>query len=92
MPSAQTAEATDFPAVDYDFPPIAELEIDGTLYRLDAGFRGAVAVSGRTAGTWTWALVAEGKWDGVRLKAKALDRAVVSRLEQALRAANEHTD
>lgn len=75
------------PAVDYDFPPVAELEIEGTSYRVDAGFRGAIAISERAAGAWSWLLVAEGRWDGLSLKAKSLDRAVVVALERALRSA-----
>jgi hypothetical protein len=74
-------------SIDYDAPPVAELELDGTLYRLDPGFRGAVAVSTREPGTWSWSLVAEGRWDGVRLKAKALHRDIVAALEKALRSA-----
>jgi len=73
--------------IDYDAPPVAELELDGTQYRLDPGFRGVVAVSAREPGTWSWALVAQGSWDGVRLKAKALHRDIVGALEKALRAA-----
>jgi len=92
MPTENTAEKAESPTIEYDAPPVAELEVDGTQYRVDAGFRGAIAVSGRTAGSWAWALLAEGKWDGVRFKAKALDRAIVSRLEQALRAASEPTE
>jgi hypothetical protein len=74
-------------AVDYDFAPVAELELGGTTYRVDAGFRGAVAISERTSGSWSWLLVAEGRWDGVTLKAKSLDRPVVTALERALRSA-----
>ena len=80
------------PSVDYDFTPVAELEVDGTQYRLDPGFRGAIAISGRSAGTWSWSLLCEGNWDGVRLKAKGLDRSVVASLEKALRAAGESGD
>lgn len=76
-------------AVDYDSQPVAELELGDTQYRLDPGFRGAIAVSARESGTWSWSVVAEGNWDGVRLKAKALDRAVVAELEKALRSASE---
>ena len=87
MPSQETAEKAQSDAVDYDFPPVAELEIEETQYRVDAGHRGAIAVSGRALGTWSWALRAQGQWDGVRLKAKALDRGIVQALERALRAA-----
>ena len=76
-------------SVDYDFSPIEELVVDETDYRVDPGFRGAVAISARTSGTWAWELLAEGQWDGVRLKAKAIDRAIVIALEKALRAAAE---
>ncbi len=76
-------------SVDYDFSPVAELVVDETEYRVDPGFRGAVAISTRTSGTWAWALLAEGQWDGVRLKAKSVDRAIVLALEKALRAAAE---
>ncbi len=80
---SENAEST----IDYDSVPVAELELGGTRYRIDPGFRGAVAVSARAPDTWCWALVAEGRWDGVRLKAKALDRGLVAELEKALRAA-----
>jgi hypothetical protein len=86
--SARTAESS----VDYDFPPVAEIEADGTQYRVDPGFRGTIAVSSRAAGTWSWTLLAEGRWDGIRLKAKPLERALVAELEKALRAASEPTD
>jgi hypothetical protein len=83
----ESAEST----IDYDSQPVAELELGETQYRLDPGFRGAIAVSTRAPGTWSWSLVAEGRWDGVRLKAKALDRSVVAALEKALRSAAEDT-
>lgn len=76
-------------SVDYDFPPVAELVVDETEYRVDPGFRGAIAISARASGTWAWALLAEGQWDGVRLKAKSLERTIVLALEKALRAAAE---
>jgi hypothetical protein len=84
MPSPNTESA----AVDYDFPPVAELEFGDTQYRVDAGMRSAVAVSGRALGTWTWQLLTEGRWDGVKLKANGVDREVVVALEKALRAAS----
>jgi len=82
---AETSAST----VDYDFAPVAELELEGTVYRVDAGFRGAMAISERAAGSWSWAFVTEGRWDGVTFKAKALDRSIVLALERALRAAAE---
>jgi hypothetical protein len=77
------------PSVDYDFAPVVQLEANGIEYRVDAGFRGVIAVSSREAGSWSWSLLAEGKWDGVRLKAKAVDREIVLALEKALRVASE---
>jgi hypothetical protein len=85
MPNPTSENAA--PAIDYDSPPVAELDVSETQYRVDPGFRGAVAISARAAGTWSWSLVAEGRWDGLRLKAKELDRDVVVGLEKALRAA-----
>jgi hypothetical protein len=81
--AAESAES----AIDYDSEPVVELELGETQYRLDPGFRGAIAVSARASGVWSWTLAAEGRWDGVRLKAKALDRTVVAELEKALRSA-----
>ncbi|HTQ07798.1 MAG TPA: hypothetical protein VMI54_28285 [Polyangiaceae bacterium] len=81
--SSENAESS----IDYDGSPVVELEVSGTQYRVDPGFRGVVAVSAREAGTWSWSRVAEGRWDGVRLKAKDLDRTLVNTLEKALRSA-----
>jgi hypothetical protein len=70
--------------VNYDDAPIAELELDGVAYRLDTGRGSAVAVSQRVAGTWTWTPVAEGRWDGSRLRVKGLEHHVVVELARAL--------
>jgi hypothetical protein len=78
-------------AIDYDHPPVAELELDGAHYRVDAGLGAEVAVSRRSEGSWLWEQLAEGRWDGVRLKAKTLDRVVVEALARALRDAAEST-
>jgi len=91
MTSENSAPSTES-SLDYDSPPVAEIEADGTQYRLDPGYRGAIAVSSRAAGTWSWTLVSEGRWDGIRLKAKPLERALVAELEKALRAASESAD
>jgi len=87
-PSSEIAESK----VDYDFAPIAEVEVNETQYRVDAGFRGAVAISSKSSGSWSWSVVAEGRWDGLSLKAKSLDRPIVAELEKALRAAATSTD
>jgi hypothetical protein len=83
-----SAETPDF-GVDYDFPPAAETELDEVQYRLDPGFRGAIAVPSRAVGTWSWGVVGAGTWDGVRLKVKSLERRIVEVLEKALRSANQ---
>ena len=75
------------PSIDYDHPPVAELEVDGAHYRVDAGLGADVAVSRRTEGSWIWEQLAQGRWDGVRLKAKPLDRLLVDALAKALRSA-----
>lgn len=76
-------------SIDFDHPPVAEIEVDGARYRVDVGLGTAVAVSRRAAGSWSWQLLAEGRWDGVRLKAKEVDRLVVDALAKALRTAAE---
>ncbi len=75
--------------IDFDHAPVAEIEFDGTHYRVDAGLGAAVAVSCRAQGSWSWQKLAEGRWDGVRLKAKEVDRLVVEALAKALRSAAE---
>ncbi len=76
-------------SIDYDHPPVAELELAGVHYRVDASLGAEIAVSSRAEGSWCWAELAQGRWDGIRLKAKTLDRVVVEALEKALRAAAE---
>lgn len=71
-------------SVNYDEAPLVQERMDGVDYRVDAGRGSAVAVSSRAEGTWTWSSVAEGRWDGVRLRVKGLGHPVVSALERAL--------
>ncbi|HVU03031.1 MAG TPA: hypothetical protein VHE30_14825 [Polyangiaceae bacterium] len=71
-------------AVSYEGAPIAEVEHEGLEYRIDPGRGSAVAISRREAGTFQWAFVMEGRWDGVQLKAKGLGYPVVSALSSAL--------
>lgn len=77
-------DTLDLPAVNYDDAPIVEAHVDGIDYRIDVGFGSIVAISTRAEGTWTWTHTAEGKWDGRRLRAKALDYPVVAALTEAL--------
>lgn len=78
--NVQSSEAT----VHYEGAPIAEQQIDGMDYRVDAGRGSMVAVSRRQSGAWGWTLVGEGRWDGVRLRVKGLEHPVVASLGQAL--------
>ena len=73
-------------SVNYDESPIAQEQIDGVDYRVDVGRGSAVAVSRRSEGTWAWEYVAEGKWDGTRLRVKGLEYGVISSLATALSA------
>ena len=71
-------------SVSYEGAPVAEVQIDDLEYRVDAGLGAVVAISRREAGSSTWAPIAQGRWDGVRLRAKSLGHPVTSALERAL--------
>lgn len=71
-------------AVNYDATPIVQTQIEGVDYRVDTGMGSAVAISCRPGGTWSWTPLAEGRWDGSRLRSKELDRPVAVVLGQAL--------
>jgi hypothetical protein len=79
-------------AVSFDEAPIVQVESEGTEYRVDAGRGSSVAISVREVGRWTWAPLLEGRWDGVRLKAKGLARPVVVALEAGLLHASRNED
>jgi hypothetical protein len=87
----QQAEITgqSIPEPNYDEAPIAELVLGETAYRMDLGFRSAIAISTRAVGTWTWTPIAEAKWDGTRLKCKELEFDVNSALASALKEASQ---
>jgi hypothetical protein len=75
-------------SVNYDSTPVAELSLEGTEYRLDAGKQGtAISVSTRPAGTWDWSFVAEARWDGSELRTKLLERPIRTELSKALSSA-----
>jgi hypothetical protein len=74
----------DSSTVNYDEAPIAELSLAGISYRVDVGHGSAVAVSQRTEGAWQWSPLAEGRWDGSRLRTKGLPHEVTSALAVAL--------
>jgi len=71
-------------SVNYDEAPLVQHQVDGVVFRIDAGHGSAVAVSSRPEGGWDWQWVAEGKWDGSRLRVKGLGHPVSSSLERAL--------
>lgn len=84
-PRATSAEgALCSASINYDDVPIAELEVEGIPYRLDADRGSTVAISRSAPGSWDWTPVAEGRWDGSRLRARGLDRPVVVALAAAL--------
>lgn len=71
-------------SVNYEEAAIAELELGGLDYRLDADQGSSVAISSRPSGTWRWSLLAEGRWDGSRLRAKGLEFDLTTALGRAL--------
>lgn len=70
--------------VNYDEAPVLELELSGTIYRLDAGRGSVLAVSRRKPGSWDWSLWTEARWDGSRLRSKAFDFEVGNALGRAV--------
>jgi hypothetical protein len=71
-------------SVSYDAAPVAEAQVGDLEYRIDAGLGAIVAISRREAGSSAWAPIAQGRWDGVRLRARALEHPVAQALERAL--------
>jgi hypothetical protein len=79
-------------AINYDSPPLVEVEIDGIDYRLDGGKQGtALCVSSRPAGTWDWAFGGEARWDG-SLRCKAFERKTLVELAKAFKQALENME
>jgi hypothetical protein len=80
--------SSDDAGVNYDSNPVAQTDIGGTEYRIDAGKGGtAICVSTRMAGTWDWSFLCEARWDGSELRAKALERSIRTELSRALSSA-----
>ena len=71
-------------SVSYDAAPVAEAQVGDLEYRVDAGLGAIVAISRREAGASAWTPIAQGRWDGVRLRARALEHPVTAALEHAL--------
>jgi hypothetical protein len=73
--------------VNYDSPPLVEVEIEGVDYRLDSGKQGtALCISTRPSGTWDWAFGGEARWDG-DLRSKAFERRTLGALGKAFKEA-----
>jgi hypothetical protein len=91
MSSISEAVATS--PVNYESPPLVELEIGDTEYRVDAGKQGtALCISTRKAGSWDWSFGGEARWDIRSLRSKAFERAVLEPLSAALAAALSDAD
>jgi hypothetical protein len=73
--------------VNYEEAPIVTLGLNGVEYRVDTGHGSAVAISQRQQGAWDWVPMAEGRWDGSRLRTQCLTHEVNEALAEALRAA-----
>jgi len=84
--------APDGDSISYEGSPVAEVEVEGIEYRVDAGLGSIVAISRRDVGASAWLPIAQGRWDGVRLKAKSLEHPVVASLERALAQARAAAD
>ena len=77
--------------VNYDSPPLVEVEIEGTDYRLDAGKQGtALCISTRPAGSWDWSFGGEARWDVGSLRCKAFERRTLDLLSRAFKEALEN--
>ena len=80
-------------SVNYDSPPLVEVEIEGVDYRLDAGKQGtALCISTRPAGSWDWSFGGEARWDVGSLRCKAFERRTLDQLSGAFKQALENAD
>ena len=71
--------------VNYDGPPLVEVTVDETNFRLDAGRQGtAFSISSRPTGTWDWTFLCEARWDGSDLRSRALPRPILVKLSAVL--------
>ncbi len=84
--------ALDADTVSYEAAALAEVQVDHLEYRIDPGLGSVVAISQREVGTSKWTPIAQGRWDGVRLKAKALGYPVTAALERAIALAMKQRD
>ena len=76
--------------VSYDGPPLVELTLGETDFRIDAGKQGtAVSISSRPTGSWDWTFGGEARWDGSELRSRAFERRVLTELSSAMASALE---
>lgn len=74
--------------VSYDAPPIVELTLEDTDFRIDPGKQGtALSISTRPTGSWDWSMAGEARWDGSQLRCRAFERSVLLELSTAFAAA-----
>ena len=78
--------------INYESPPLLEMEIDGVDYRVDGGKQGtALCISTRATGTWDWVFGGEARWDG-DLRSKAFERRTLGTLAKAFKQALENME
>jgi hypothetical protein len=71
--------------IEYDGPPLVELSVGETDYRIDLGKAGtALCISTRVSGSWQWEFASEARWENRRLRCKAFDRELLDLLAEAL--------
>lgn len=79
--------------VNYESPPLVEVQIEGVDYRLDSGKQGtALCISTRASGTWDWSFGGEAKWDVSSLRSKAFERRTLDELSKAFKLALENLE
>lgn len=74
--------------MSYDGPPIVEITLEATDFRIDAGKQGtALSISTRPSGSWDWSFGGEARWDGSQLRCRAFERALLLELSTAFKQA-----
>jgi len=74
--------------VNFEGPPLVELTLDDTDFRIDSGKQGmAFSISTRKTGSWDWSFGGEARWDGSALRSRAFERRVLTELSAALSSA-----
>jgi len=86
--SSYASEPATHQNVNYESPPLVEVTLGETDFRLDAGKQGtAVSISSRPVGSWDWRFGGEARWDGSELRSRAFERRVLVQLSSALSSA-----